>query len=75
MSMATAVDFGSIAVTTIGSGASRGCGSQRDRGAVHPLFMMPYEGYVAVAEQLNRLTGRPRRSALFSSGAEAVETR
>ena len=42
----------------------------------HTCFMItPYEGYVAVAEQLNRLTpgGHEKRSALFNSGAEAVE--
>ncbi len=37
--------------------------------------MAPYEGYVAVAEKLNALTpgGHAKRSALFNSGAEAVE--
>jgi 4-aminobutyrate aminotransferase/(S)-3-amino-2-methylpropionate transaminase len=42
----------------------------------HTCFMVtPYEGYVAVCEELNRLTpGSPeKRSALFNSGAEAVE--
>jgi 4-aminobutyrate aminotransferase/(S)-3-amino-2-methylpropionate transaminase len=35
----------------------------------------PYEGYVAVAEELDRLTpgDHEKRSALFNSGAEAVE--
>ncbi|MBA3763957.1 MAG: aminotransferase class III-fold pyridoxal phosphate-dependent enzyme, partial [Actinobacteria bacterium] len=35
----------------------------------------PYEGYVAVCEELNRLTpgNHEKRSALFNSGAEAVE--
>ena len=35
----------------------------------------PYEGYVAVCEALNALTpgDGPKRSALFNSGAEAVE--
>jgi 4-aminobutyrate aminotransferase/(S)-3-amino-2-methylpropionate transaminase len=38
-------------------------------------MITPYEGYVAVAEQLNRLTpgSFDKRSALFNSGAEAVE--
>jgi 4-aminobutyrate aminotransferase/(S)-3-amino-2-methylpropionate transaminase len=38
-------------------------------------MVTPYEGYVAVAEQLNRLTpgGGEKRSVLFNSGAEAVE--
>ncbi len=42
----------------------------------HTCFMIsPYEGYVAVAEALNRLTPGDfeKRSALFNSGAEAVE--
>ncbi len=38
-------------------------------------MVTPYEGYVAVAEQLNRITpgSGPKRSVLFNSGAEAVE--
>ena len=42
----------------------------------HTCFMVtPYEGYVAVAEQLNRLTpgDHEKRTVLFNSGAEAVE--
>ena len=42
----------------------------------HTCFMVtPYEGYVAVCEELNRLTpgDHEKRSALFNSGAEAVE--
>ncbi|HZJ39909.1 MAG TPA: 4-aminobutyrate--2-oxoglutarate transaminase, partial [Demequina sp.] len=42
----------------------------------HTCFMVsPYEGYVAVAEALNRVTPGdfPKKSALFNSGAEAVE--
>jgi 4-aminobutyrate aminotransferase/(S)-3-amino-2-methylpropionate transaminase len=42
----------------------------------HTCFMIsPYEGYVAVAEALNRLTpgDHAKKSALFNSGAEAVE--
>ena len=42
----------------------------------HTCFMVtPYDGYVAVAEELNAITpGRhEKRSALFNSGAEAVE--
>ncbi len=44
----------------------------------HTCFMVaPYEGYVEVCEQLNRLTpgDHEKRSALFNSGAEAVEQR
>jgi 4-aminobutyrate aminotransferase/(S)-3-amino-2-methylpropionate transaminase len=42
----------------------------------HTCFMVtPYEEYVAVAEKLNELTpgSQAKRSALFNSGAEAVE--
>jgi 4-aminobutyrate aminotransferase/(S)-3-amino-2-methylpropionate transaminase len=42
----------------------------------HTCFMVnPYESYVAVCEALNELTpgDHPKRSALFNSGAEAVE--
>jgi len=42
----------------------------------HTCFTVaPYEGYVAVAEKLNELTpgDHEKRSALFNSGAEAVE--
>ena len=42
----------------------------------HTCFMItPYEEYVAVCEQLNTLTpgDHAKRSALFNSGAEAVE--
>ena len=42
----------------------------------HTCFMVtPYEGYVAVCEALNELApgDLPKRTALFNSGAEAVE--
>jgi 4-aminobutyrate aminotransferase/(S)-3-amino-2-methylpropionate transaminase len=42
----------------------------------HTCFMVnPYESYVAVCEALNTLTpgDHPKKSALFNSGAEAVE--
>ncbi|MGH3274646.1 MAG: 4-aminobutyrate--2-oxoglutarate transaminase, partial [Streptosporangiaceae bacterium] len=42
----------------------------------HTCFMVaPYQGYVEVCEELNRLTpgDHEKRSALFNSGAEAVE--
>jgi 4-aminobutyrate aminotransferase / (S)-3-amino-2-methylpropionate transaminase / 5-aminovalerate transaminase len=42
----------------------------------HTCFMVtPYEQYVAVAEELNRITpgSGEKRSVLFNSGAEAVE--
>ena len=73
------IDFGSgIAVTTIGNSAHRVVAAVRDQVELftHTCFMItPYEGYVAVAEQLNQLTpgDYEKRSVLFNSGAEAVE--
>src|SRR6202048_4278887 len=73
------IDLGSgIAVTTIGNSSPRVVEAVADQVAnfTHTCFMItPYEGYVAVAEQLNRLTpgAGEERSALFNSGAEAVE--
>src|SRR3954468_25019054 len=73
------IDFGSgIAVTTVGNAAARvveAVHTQVDR-FTHTCFMVtPYEGYVEVCEALNRLTpgDHEKRSALFNSGAEAVE--
>lgn len=73
------IDLGSgIAVTTVGNSAPRVVDAVRDQveAFTHTCFMItPYEGYVAVAEALNRLTpgDHDKRSALFNSGAEAVE--
>lgn len=73
------IDLGSgIAVTTIGNAAPRVVEAVRAQVAefTHTCFMVtPYEGYVAVAEQLNRLTpgSGEKRSVLFNSGAEAIE--
>jgi 4-aminobutyrate aminotransferase/(S)-3-amino-2-methylpropionate transaminase len=73
------IDFGSgIAVTNVGNAAPAVvAGVQRQVEAfTHTCFMVtPYEGYVAVAEALNRLTpgDHDKRTALFNSGAEAVE--
>ena len=73
------IDFGSgIAVTSIGNAAPRVVEAVQTQVAAftHTCFMVtPYEGYVAVAEQLNELTPgtHEKRSALFNSGAEAVE--
>jgi 4-aminobutyrate aminotransferase/(S)-3-amino-2-methylpropionate transaminase len=73
------IDLGSgIAVTTIGNSAPRVVDAVRAQVAdfTHTCFMVtPYEGYVAVAEHLNRLTpgSGEKRSVLFNSGAEAVE--
>jgi 4-aminobutyrate aminotransferase/(S)-3-amino-2-methylpropionate transaminase len=75
----TLIDLGSgIAVTTVGNSAPRVVQAvqQQVEAFTHTCFMVtPYEGYVAVAEALNRLTpgDHPKKSALFNSGAEAVE--
>jgi 4-aminobutyrate aminotransferase/(S)-3-amino-2-methylpropionate transaminase len=73
------IDFGSgIAVTTVGNAAPavvEGV-SRQVADFTHTCFMVtPYEGYVAVAEALAELTpgDHEKRSALFNSGAEAVE--
>ena len=73
------IDFGSgIAVTTVGNAAPRVVEAVQRQVAefTHTCFMVtPYEPYVAVAEKLNELTPgtHAKRSALFNSGAEAVE--
>ncbi|WP_418059345.1 4-aminobutyrate--2-oxoglutarate transaminase [Pimelobacter simplex] len=73
------IDLGSgIAVTTVGNSAPRVVEAVTRQVAefTHTCFMVtPYEGYVAVAEKLNELTpgSHEKRSALFNSGAEAVE--
>ncbi|MFG2038382.1 4-aminobutyrate--2-oxoglutarate transaminase [Dactylosporangium sp. NPDC048998] len=67
-----------IAVTNVGNSSPRVVAAvqrQVER-FTHTCFMIaPYEGYVAVCEQLNALTpgSFEKRSALFNSGAEAVE--
>jgi 4-aminobutyrate aminotransferase/(S)-3-amino-2-methylpropionate transaminase len=73
------IDFGSgIAVTSVGNSAPRvveAVKAQVER-FTHTCFMVtPYESYVAVCEQLNALVpgDHDKRSALFNSGAEAVE--
>jgi 4-aminobutyrate aminotransferase / (S)-3-amino-2-methylpropionate transaminase / 5-aminovalerate transaminase len=73
------IDFGAgIAVVSVGNAAPRVVEAVQAQVAdfTHTCFMVtPYEGYVAVAEQLNELTPgtHEKRSALFNSGAEAVE--
>ena len=73
------IDLGAgIAVTTIGNASPRVVEAVAAQAALftHTCFMVtPYEGYVAVAEHLNRLTpiSGETRSALFNSGSEAVE--
>lgn len=73
------IDFGTgIAVTTIGNSAPRVVAAVQEQveAFTHTCFMVtPYESYLAVAEKLNQLTPgtHEKRSALFNSGAEAVE--
>ena len=73
------IDLGSgIAVTTVGhaSPALVQAVSEQVARFTHTCFMVaPYEGYVAVCEELARVTpgDHEKRSALFNSGAEAVE--
>jgi len=73
------IDLGSgIAVTTIGNAHPKVVAAVQEQVAqfTHTCFMIsPYESYIAVAEALNRLTPGDfaKKSALFNSGAEAVE--
>jgi 4-aminobutyrate aminotransferase/(S)-3-amino-2-methylpropionate transaminase len=73
------IDFSSgIAVTSVGNSAELVVTRVTEQVThfTHSCFMVvPYEGYVEVCESLNRITpGRhDKRSALFNSGAEAVE--
>ncbi len=73
------IDLGSgIAVTSVGASNSAVTRAVRDQleHFTHTCFMVtPYDGYVAVAEELAALTpgAHEKRSVLFNSGAEAVE--
>lgn len=73
------IDLGSgIAVTSVGNAHPAVVAAVHSAAAqfTHTCFMIsPYESYVAVAETLNRLTpgDHDKKSALFNSGAEAVE--
>ncbi|MGZ8741842.1 MAG: 4-aminobutyrate--2-oxoglutarate transaminase [Nocardioides sp.] len=73
------IDFGSgIAVTGVGNAAPRVVKRVQEQVAdfTHTCFMVtPYEEYVEVCEALSDLTpgDHEKRSALFNSGAEAVE--
>ncbi|HEY9493693.1 MAG TPA: 4-aminobutyrate--2-oxoglutarate transaminase [Intrasporangium sp.] len=73
------IDFGSgIAVTTVGNAAPRVVERVQQQVAdfTHTCFMVtPYEEYLDVCDALNELTpgDHEKRSALFNSGAEAVE--
>jgi len=73
------IDLGSgIAVVSVGHAAPSVVDAVQDQIArfAHTCFMVsPYEQYVAVCEALNARTpgDHEKRSALFNSGAEAVE--
>ncbi len=73
------IDLGSgIAVTTVGNGNQRvvDAVTEQIQRFTHTCFMVtPYEPYLGVCEKLNELTpgDHEKRSALFNSGAEAVE--
>ena len=73
------IDFGSgIAVTGVGNAAPAVVEAVREQVGhfTHTCFMVTaYENYVAVCEELNRLTPgtHAKKSVLFNSGAEAVE--
>ncbi|GAA3868764.1 4-aminobutyrate--2-oxoglutarate transaminase [Leifsonia kafniensis] len=73
------IDLGSgIAVTSVGNSNARvvAAVTAQLNQFTHTCFTVaPYDSYVEVAEALNRLTpgDHDKRSALFNSGAEAVE--
>ena len=73
------IDMGAgIAVVNVGNSAEKVVKKVQDQVAAftHTCFMVvPYEGYVEVCESLNRLTPgkHAKKSALFNSGAEALE--
>ena len=73
------IDFGSgIAVASVGHAAPAVVAAVKEQASrvAHTCFLVtPYPGYVEVCEQLAELTpgDHEKRSALFNSGAEAVE--
>ena len=73
------IDMGAgIAVVSVGNSADAVIEKVVDQvhAFTHTCFMIaPYQGYVEVCEALNRLTPgtHKKKSALFNSGAEAVE--
>lgn len=73
------IDMGAgIAVTNVGNSAPKVVEAVQQQVAsfTHTCFMVtPYEGYVEVCERLNEMTPgtHTKKSALFNSGAEAVE--
>jgi 4-aminobutyrate aminotransferase/(S)-3-amino-2-methylpropionate transaminase len=75
----TLIDLGSgIAVTTVGNAAPAVVRRVQEQAAAftHTCFMItPYDGYVDVCAKLAELTpgDHAKKSALFNSGAEAVE--
>jgi len=75
------IDLGSgIAVTTVGNSAIRVTEAVQRQAELftHTCFMVtPYDSYVRVAEQLNRLTpgDHEKRTVLFNSGPRPSRTR
>jgi 4-aminobutyrate aminotransferase/(S)-3-amino-2-methylpropionate transaminase len=73
------IDMGAgIAVVNVGNSADRVIKNVKEQveAFTHTCFMIaPYMGYIQVCEALNRLTpgDHKKKSALFNSGAEAVE--
>jgi 4-aminobutyrate aminotransferase / (S)-3-amino-2-methylpropionate transaminase / 5-aminovalerate transaminase len=73
------IDFGAgIAVVSVGNAAPRVAANVAEQvhQFTHTCFMVtPYQGYVSVCEKLGQHTpgDHEKRSALFNSGAEAVE--
>lgn len=73
------IDFASgIAVTSVGASAPQVVSRVQEQVArfTHTCFMVTeYDGYLEVAETLNRLTPgtHAKQTALFTTGAEAVE--
>lgn len=73
------IDMGAgIAVVSVGNSATRVVKrvTEQVEAFTHTCFMVaPYEGYIEVSEALNRLTpgSHKKKSALFTSGAEALE--
>jgi len=73
------IDLGAgIAVNSVGNAATHVVNEVQKQVAAftHTCFMVtPYSGYVEVCEELNALTPgtHAKKSALFNSGAEAVE--
>lgn len=73
------IDFGGgIAVLNVGHRHPKVVAAIQDQltRMTHTMFqIMPYESYVSLAEKLNRLTPgtHAKKTALFSTGAEAIE--